>query len=210
MLDNVICLGHNSIKFLKENKVIYVDPYKIDNNYNDADIIFITHSHYDHFSKEDIFKVRNDSTKIVVTEDLYDEILCLDFNESDVLVALPNNNYSFDGIIFSTISSYNVDKNFHPKSNNWLGYILNLEGVSYYIVGDSDITEESKVVKCDVLFVPIGGIYTTDYKEAATLTNIIKPKVVVPVHYGIIVGEKEDALSFSKLVEENIECKIMY
>ena len=210
MLDNVICLGHNSIKFLKDNKVIYVDPYKINDNCNDADIIFITHSHYDHFSKEDIFKLKKDSTKIVVTEDLYDEVLCLDFDHNNVLVVTPNNSYVFADISFSTVSSYNVNKNFHPKNNNWVGYILNLENVSYYIVGDSDITDESKLVKCDVLFVPIGGTYTTDYKEASELTNIIKPKVVVPVHYSIIVGEKADALKFSELVDSNIKCEIMY
>lgn len=210
MLDNVICLGHNSIKFLKNNKVIYVDPYKVKGHYNDADIIFVTHSHYDHFSKDDILKLKKDSTKIVVTEDLYDEVLCLDFDEKDVLVVLPNNTYDFDGINFSTVSSYNINKNFHPKNNNWVGYILNLENVSYYIVGDSDITDESKLVKCDVLFVPIGGTYTTDYKEASELVNIIKPKVVVPVHYGIIVGEKADAIKFNELVESDIKCEIMY
>ena len=91
----------------------------------------------------------------------------------------------------------------------WDIYLI-LENVSYYIVGDSDITAESKLVKCDVLFVPIGGTYTTDYKEASELTNIIKPKVVVPVHYGIIVGEKADALKFSELVDSNIKCEIMY
>lgn len=210
MLDNVSCLGHNSIKFLKEGKVIYIDPYKIDNNYNDADIIFITHNHYDHFSKEDILKLKKDSTKIVVTEDLYDKVLCLGFADCDILVVNPNNIYNFDGINFSTVSSYNVNKNFHPKCNKWVGYIINLENVSYYIVGDSDITDEAKLVKCDVLFVPIGGTYTTDYNEAATLTNIINPKVVVPVHYGVIVGEKDDSLKFKSLVDSSIKCKIMY
>ena len=210
MLDNVICLGHNSIKFLKEGKIIYIDPYKIDNNCNDADIIFITHSHYDHFSKEDILKLKKESTKIVITEDLYDEVLCLEFEEDDVLIVSPNNVYCFNEINFSTVPSYNVNKNFHPRGNNWVGYIINLENVSYYIVGDSDITDESKLVKCDVLFVPIGGTYTTDYNEAAMLANIINPKVVVPVHYGVIVGDKEDSLKFKSLVDSSINCKIMY
>lgn len=210
MLDGIICLGHNAIKFSKNNKVIYVDPYKIKDNYNDADIIFITHNHYDHFSKEDILKVKKDSTKIVITEDLYSDTLELGFKDLDIMKVIPNNNYSFADINFSTISSYNINKEFHPKENNWVGYKFLFDNYTYYVVGDSDITEESKLVKCDVLFIPIGGVYTTDYKEAAELTNIINPKVVVPVHYGVIVGEKEYALMFKKLVNSSIKCEIMY
>ncbi len=210
MLDGIICLGHNAIKFSKNNKVIYVDPYKIKDNYNDADIIFITHNHYDHFSREDILKVKKDSTKIVITEDLYSDTLELGFKDLDIMKVIPNNNYSFADINFSTISSYNTNKEFHPKENNWVGYKFLFDNYTYYVIGDSDITEESKLVKCDVLFIPIGGVYTTDYKEAAELTNIINPKVVVPVHYGVIVGEKEYASMFKKLVNSSIKCEIMY
>lgn len=210
MLDGIICLGHNAIKFSKNNKVIYVDPYEIKDNYNDADIIFITHNHYDHFSREDILKVKKDSTKIVITEDLYSDTLELGFKDLDIMKVIPNNNYSFADINFSTISSYNTNKEFHPKENNWVGYKFLFDNYTYYVIGDSDITEESKLVKCDVLFIPIGGVYTTDYKEAAELTNIINPKVVVPVHYGVIVGEKEYASMFKKLVNSSIKCEIMY
>lgn len=210
MLDGVICLGHNAIKFIKDNKVIYIDPFKIEDNYNDADLIFITHSHYDHFSKEDILKVKKEFTKIIITEDLYNDSIEMGFSKDNILVVKPNSKYLIDSVKFSTISSYNINKNFHPKDNNWVGYILLLNNYSYYIIGDSDITDENKQVKCDVLFVPIGGIYTMDYKEASLLTNVIKPKIVIPVHYGIIVGEKDYALKFKELVSDEINCKIMY
>lgn len=210
MLDGVICLGHNAIKFIKDNKVIYIDPFKIEDNYNDADLIFITHSHYDHFSKEDILKVKKEFTKIIITEDLYNDSIEMGFSKDNILVIKPNSKYLIDSVKFSTISSYNINKNFHPKDNNWVGYILLLNNYSYYIIGDSDITDENKQVKCDVLFVPIGGIYTMDYKEASLLTNVIKPKIVIPVHYGIIVGEKDYALKFKELVSDEINCKIMY
>lgn len=210
MLDGVICLGHNAIKFIKDNKVIYIDPFKIEDNYNDADLIFITHSHYDHFSKEDILKVKKEFTKIIITEDLYNDSIEMGFSKDNILVVKPNSKYLIDSVKFLTISSYNINKNFHPKDNNWVGYILLLNNYSYYIIGDSDITDENKQVKCDVLFVPIGGIYTMDYKEASLLTNVIKPKIVIPVHYGIIVGEKDYALKFKELVSDEINCKIMY
>lgn len=208
MLENIKVLCHSSIKF-EEGQIIYFDPYNINENYNDADVIFITHSHYDHFSEEDILKVKKETTKIVVPEDLYNKSLELGFEENDILVVVPNMEYEVNNIKFKTIPAYNVNKNFHPKANNWVGYLITLDNVVYYIAGDTDITEENKEVKCDVAFVPIGGTYTMTAKEAASLVNEINPKVVVPIHYGLIVGTKEDAEIFKESLNDNIECEIL-
>ena len=210
MLENIECLGHSTIKFKKNNKIIYVDPYRIIDNTHDADIIFITHSHYDHFSEDDILKIKNDNTKMVITEDLYSKTLELGFKEEQLVKVLPNNSYICNDIKFETVPSFNTNKSFHPQVNNWVGYIIELNNIKYFITGDTDITEENRKVKCDVLFLPVGGTFTMDYREAAELTNIIKPKIVIPIHYGIIVGTKEDAERFKELVDENITCKIMY
>ena len=121
----------------------------------------------------------------------------------------PNKTYEVEGIKIETIPSYNVNKQFHQKQNDWVGYILEIENVRYYIAGDTDITPENRQVKCDVAFVPIGGTYTMDYREAAQLVNEIKPKIVIPEHYGSIVGTKEDALKFQKLLNNDIECKLL-
>ncbi len=208
-MKEVECLGHSTIKISKD-KIIYIDPFNIKENYNDADIIFITHSHYDHFSKDDILKVKKDSTKIIIPDDLYDKVLSINFDISNILTVLPNNRYSIDNINFSTIPAYNTNKNFHPRENNWVGYIIEIDGIKYYIAGDTDITEESKKVVCDVAFLPIGGVYTMDFLEASKLANIIKPKVVIPIHYGSIVGTKEDALKFQKNVNNDIKCEIKF
>lgn len=208
MLENIKVLCHSSIKFEK-GKVIYFDPYKIIENYNDADVVFITHSHYDHFSEEDILKVKKETTKIVVPEDLYNRSLELGFSEENIIVVKPNEEYEVIGINFKTIPAYNLNKNFHPKANNWVGYIITLDNVVYYIAGDTDITEENKKVKCDVAFVPIGGTYTMTAKEAASLVNEINPKIAVPIHYGLIVGTKEDAEIFKDSLDDNIECNIL-
>ena len=207
MLEGIKVLCHSSIKFDK-GQVIYFDPYKINENYNDADVIFVTHSHYDHFSEEDILKVKKETTKIVVPEDLYDRSTELGFDERDILVVKPNEEYIVNNIKFKTIPSYNINKNFHPKDNNWVGYIITIDNVSYYIAGDTDITEENKKVKCDVAFVPIGGTYTMTAEEAANLVNEIKPKIAVPIHYGLIVGTKEDEEVFKSLVNENINVEV--
>ena len=208
MLEGIKVLCHSSIKFEKE-QVIYFDPYKINENYNDADIIFITHSHYDHFSEEDILKVKKEETKIVVPEDLYNKSFKLKFDESNILIVKPNEEYEVNNIKFKTIPAYNVNKNFHPKTNNWVGYIITLDNVSYYIAGDTDITEENRKVKCDVAFVPIGGTYTMTAKEAANLVNEIKPKIAVPIHYGLIVGSKEDEEIFKNNVNNDIDVNVL-
>lgn len=119
MLENVEVLCHSSIKISKE-KIIYIDPYKIENNYNDADIIFITHSHYDHYSREDIKKVRKDSTIIVGTEDLLDKFIKNGFSKDKIKIVYPNSLYNIDIIKFETILSYNENKIFHPKKNGWV------------------------------------------------------------------------------------------
>ena len=207
MLEDIKVLCHSSIKFDK-GQVIYFDSYKINENYNDADVIFITHSHYDHFSEEDILKVKKEKTKIVIPKDLYDKTIELGFEKENILLAKPNEEYEVNNIKFKTIPAYNVDKNFHPKANNWVGYIITLDNVVYYIAGDTDITEENKKVKCDVAFVPIGGTYTMTAEEAAKLVNEIKPKIAVPIHYGLIVGTKEDEEVFKSLVNENINVEV--
>lgn len=156
MLNGVECLGHSSIRIRKNGKTIYIDPFKIKENRNDADYIFITHNHYDHFSEEDIRKVKNEDTIIVATEDLYTNILKLGFYAINVYIVKPNNNYQIEGLKFSTIPAYNINKKFHPKENGWVGYILDINNTKYYIAGDTDITEENQKVKCDVAFVPVG------------------------------------------------------
>lgn len=208
MLENIEVLYHSSIKIAKE-KIIYIDPFKINKNYNDADIIFITHDHYDHYSEEDIDKVINEKTTIVIPEELLTKLLRKGINRSDIITVEPNKKYTVQGIKFETIPAYNVNKTFHPKENEWVGYIIEIKGIRYYIAGDTDITEENRKVKCDVAFVPVGGTYTMNFKEAAELINEIKPKVAVPIHYGSVVGTKQDAENFVELLEQEIKGEIL-
>ena len=199
MLDNIKVLYHSSIRMDKE-KIIYVDPFKIDKNYNDADMIFITHDHYDHYSEEDIDKVKKANSIFIVPENLLKKLLKKGINDENIITLAPEDIEIIDGIKIEAIHSYNIDKPFHPKEKNWLGYIIEIDGVRYYISGDTDITRENKKVKCDVAFVPVGGTYTMNFSEAAQLVNIIKPKIAVPIHYGSIVGTKQDATDFIKLL----------
>ncbi len=208
MLENFKVICHSCIKYEGE-KIIYIDPFKIKEEYKDAYIIFITHSHYDHFSVEDINKIKKENTIIIITKDLEEKAINLGFKKENVIIVEPNKEYEIEDIKIKTVPAYNINKKFHPKENNWVGYIIYINGISYYISGDTDITEENKNVKCDVAFVPIGGTFTMDFKEAASLINEIKPKIVVPIHYGEIVGTKQDAVEFEKLIDKNTECRIL-
>ena len=204
MLENVEVLCHSSIRINKE-KTIYIDPFKIEKNYNDADIVFITHDHYDHYSEEDIDKVINENTIMIIPEELLTKLLRKGINKNAIITVEPNEKYMVQGIKFETIPAYNTNKTFHPKENGWVGYSITLDDIRYYIAGDTDITEENRKVKCDVAFVPVGGTYTTDFKEAAQLINEIQPKIAVPIHYGSVVGTKQDATDFIKLLNPSIK-----
>ena len=204
MLNNIEVLCHSSIRINKE-KIIYIDPFKIDKKYNDADIIFITHDHYDHYSEEDVNKVKKEDTFIVVPKGMSAKLLKQGFKQDYIVTVEPDNTYMVKDINFKTIPAYNINKQFHPKENNWVGYIIQINGVRYYIAGDTDVTEENKKVKCDVAFVPVGGTYTMDSKEAAKLVNEIKPKIVVPIHYGSVVGTNQDAIDFISLLDSEVE-----
>ena len=206
-MENVNLFKHNSIKIINNNLNIYIDPFRIDVVSNDADIIFITHSHYDHFSIDDIMNIKKDTTKIVRTKDTYKEIKNY-FKDEDIIIVEPNKSYNILGINFSTVRAYNVNKEYHPIENDWVGYILNIDEKKYYIMGDTDVNEDNSNIECDVLFIPIGGKFTMDYKEAADYTNSINPSVVIPTHYGLIVGDVDLGEKFKELINFNIECEL--
>lgn len=193
----------SSIKITGE-KIIYFDPLKVEERH-DADLILITHSHWDHFSKEDILKIKKESTKIIAPKDSKEEILTLGFTESNIYIVEPKEELSLYGVIIKTVPAYNKTKTFHPKENKWLGYVVKIEDTIYYVMGDTDALEENKNITCDVLCIPIGGTYTMNATEAAEFTNILNPKKVIPIHYGLVVGTEYDLDTFKQLLNKKIE-----
>lgn len=211
MIENISLIVHSAIKIKCNNgKNVYFDPFKLgEESKNDADYVFITHSHYDHFSPEDISKIKKAETKIIAPKDLKDQIKELDFSDENILLVLPNDEYVVDDIEFKTIPAYNVNKDFHKKEYNWVGYLVNIDGKKVYVAGDTDNTEEAQNVKCDIACVPVGGTYTMTAEEAADLIKIIKPEIAIPIHYGDIVGNIEDANRFKKILENFVRVEII-
>ena len=114
-----------------------------------------------------------------------------------------------DDIEVEARPAYNINKHFHPKNNEWLGFIVKIDNQTIYVVGDSDALPENENVKIDILMVPIGGQFTMNVNDAAEFTNRIKPKVVIPAHYGSVVGSDDLAEAFKKLIDKSIEVRII-
>ena len=206
---NISINAQSSVRISYKDKIIYFDPFKVGDLYNDADYIFISHPHYDHFSPDDIEKIKSDKSKIVVPIELENDVKNLGFLDQNIVLVSPGNKYTLDEIEFETVVAYNENKNFHRREYNWVGYIINLNGKKLYFAGDTDNVPEIRNISCDIAFVPIGGTYTMDVDEAVELIKDIKPSITIPIHYKTIVGNADDAYLFKEKLQGVSEVEII-
>lgn len=186
-------LGHASFRIEDGATQIYIDPWKLSSGAPKADIVFITHAHYDHFSKEDLAKISKEGTVFFAPKDVAYQI------KGTVIAVSPGEIFNVGELKVKTVPAYNVGKQFHPKQNNWVGYLISLaSGQKIYHSGDSDFTPEMRGVVTDFALLPIGGTYTMSAAEAAEAANTFKPDTVIPMHWGDIVGALSDAEEFKK------------
>jgi L-ascorbate metabolism protein UlaG (beta-lactamase superfamily) len=173
---------------------VYIDPWGVTTD-DPADVVFITHAHFDHFSMEDIDRIRKDGTRLVAPADVAAEL------SGDVTAVRPGDSIEVGGIKATAVPAYNVVEErleAHPRANDWVGYVLTLGDATYYHAGDTDNVPEAASVRADVAFLPIGGTYTMEVPDAAALAKAIQPKLAVPMHYGHVVGTPSDAERFLK------------
>lgn len=202
MLENIKWLGHDSFKITGE-KIIYTDPFQIKES-DKADIILITHEHYDHFSPEDIKKILAPHTVIVLPEDCAGKI------KAKEVIVKPGDRITVEGVEIEAVPSYNIDKKFHPKEKGWVGYIFRVMGKRIYIAGDTDYIPEMKSFKdIDIALLPVSGTYVMTAEEAVQAALDIKPKIAIPMHYGSIVGSEKDAQYFAEKLKGKIEVIIL-
>lgn len=192
-----VCYDTKASKFAGDINLIR-DNFK-------AKIIFLTHTHFDHLSIDDIKKVAGIDTIFVAPKDAERELSKF-YPKNERYFVMPGVQFGIGNLKIETIPAYNIGKKFHPKENNWLGYKIEVDGETFAVLGDCDKISEHENLKCDVLFVPIGGTYTTDAAEAADLANAVRPKIAVPTHFGKIVGTKADGVTFEKLLDPSIKC----
>ena len=185
------------------SKVLYFDPFQITSESHDADLIFITHSHYDHLDPESISLISKDDTVFIVPASMEQDMRKA-AGDVELILMEPGATREISGISVKSVPAYNRLKPFHSKRNGWNGYIVTMDSLCYYVAGDTDDVNELLSVKCDVALVPIGGTYTMNARDAAKLVNGIRPKVAIPTHYGSIVGKPEDADVFKSYVDSEI------
>ena len=201
--DHIQVNTQSSIR-IEGSKVVYFDSFQISTEAHDADLICITHAHYDHFDPESILKVCNQDTVLAAPASMAKELGKLAWKGKLHLLA-PGERVETAGLIITAKPAYNKLKPFHPKRNGWLGYLLEMDGRIYYVAGDTDAVKELQEIRCDVALVPIGGKFTMNAREAARLVNNIKPKAAIPTHYGSIVGKPQDADTFRKMIDREVQ-----
>lgn len=195
--------AHSSVRLAAAGRVVYVDPFELKTAPHDADLIFFTHDHFDHCSPEDVARASRPDTVFVLPETSREKAAPVTADRR-VIAVRPGDSGEALGVSFEAVAAYNPGKPFHPRANDWVGYVLEADGLRLYVAGDTDATPEAAAVRCDVAMLPIGGKYTMDAREAADLANRIRPAVVVPIHYGSVAGSPKDFERFAAGVDRDI------
>lgn len=208
MINNLHWLGHDSFR-LDAAKVIYFDPFKLPDNSPAADIILITHEHYDHYSPQDLKIISRKHTIIITNQAVSQQLKGEQVDYKEIRVLKPQEVTEVGGVKITAVPSYNTNKQYHPKSVGNLGFIVNADGVKIYQAGDTDFIPEMKDFSCDIALLPVSGTYVMTADEAAQAALIIKPKIAIPMHFGAIVGKEEDARRFQELLKGKIEVRIL-
>ena len=192
MLENITWLGHDGFK-IAASKTIYIDPYELGGKPEPADLICITHDHYDHCSPGDVAKIQKEDTIIVAAEN------CKGKLKGDVRLVKGGDKVTINDLTICTIPAYNVNKGFHPREAGGVGFILTVEGTTIYHAGDTDPIPEMEGLGVDIAMIPVSGVYVATAEEAVEAANKIKPRIAIPMHYGGIVGSRADAERFKEL-----------
>ena len=211
VLNGITWLGHASIRIKASSGVIYIDPWKLKSS-QPADLILISHEHYDHFSKEDVAKLRTDATSIVTTP-VVAEQLAGEAKKGEVKAVRPGDKVTAKGFKIEAVAAYNINKfrspgvPFHPKPDGKVGFIIEVDGVRIYFSGDTDPIPEMEKIKADIAILPVSGKFTMTAAEAVEALRVLKPKVAIPIHYGAIAGSVAVAEQFKR--EAPVEVRVL-
>jgi L-ascorbate metabolism protein UlaG (beta-lactamase superfamily) len=193
MLENVLknlqWLGHDGFSLTAAGQTIVFDPYQITASLS-ADVVLVTHPHYDHCSPADIATISRPDTVIVTEAESAAKL------EGNVRIMAPGDRATIGALSVEAVPAYNLDKKFHPRAKNWLGFVVTVDGTRIYHAGDTDLIAEMAEIQCDVALLPVSGTYVMTAAEAIAAARRIKPQVAIPMHYDTLVGTRADAERF--------------
>jgi L-ascorbate metabolism protein UlaG (beta-lactamase superfamily) len=197
-------LGHDGFKIIAGGKTIYTDPYKLgkaQHNKNDADIVFISHNHFDHLSMDDLKHVVAKKTTMLAATECVEQLKAA--GAAEIKGVAPGDKLTVQGVPVEAVAAYNTNKKFHPKADGKVGFVITAGSIRIYHAGDTDDIPEMNTVNPDIALLPVSGTYVMTAEEAARAVNEkIKPKkLAIPMHYGTIVGTENDAKKFKDLVK---------
>ncbi len=201
MIDGIHWLGHDTFR-IEGSSIVYFDPWKLPRSAPPADVILVTHEHYDHFSVKDIEAVSHQGTVLVGPSSVTSALE--NVKGLSLITIEAGQTVQAGAVTVTAFPAYNTDKfrspgePFHPRQAGGLGYVIDMDGRRIYHAGDTDRIPEMGAVYCDVAFLPIGGTYTMTVDEAAIACELIHASVAVPMHYGDIVGNRADAARFAE------------
>lgn len=206
MVDGIHWHGQAAVALQAGKMTIWIDPFELEDG-DTADLILITHCHSDHCSPGDIKKVLGPETLVIAPADCADKLQGLKVERFESLA--PGQQKKAGEVLVEAVPAYNREKTrFHPKENNWVGYVLTIDGVRVYHFGDTERVEEMKQVECDIALVPLGQIYTMgSVDEAADAVRDVKAKVAIPIHYGRFEGKEADAAQLVEVLGD--ECEVV-
>ena len=189
-------LGHASFRWARGGAVVYLDPFQISSEPHDADLVLISHPHFDHLDPAAVARVSKPGTVVVTVQECAEK---LKGSPLEIRVVKPGDRREIRGVRLEAVAAYNLDKPHHPRENQWVGFVVEMDGVRLYHAGDTDFIPEMKQIQADVALLPVGGTYTMTAEEAASAAQALRPKVAVPMHYGSIIGTRADAEKFRSL-----------
>lgn len=198
MAEGIFWLGHDSFR-LHGEQVVYIDPWKLAAEAEKADVILITHEHYDHFSPDDVAIISKADTVVVAPQSVAAK------GGFKFIVVKPGDQVNANGVAIEVVAAYNPNKKFHPHAAGHVGYIVTLNGKRIYHAGDTDEIPEMAQIQCDIALLPVSGTYVMTAIEAASAANNIKPSLAIPMHYDTIIGSREDAEEFKRLANVPVE-----